>query len=91
MAILPFPCYFFKGMTNTELKRQYGSNHFNTLIRYESNAQRLMRCLYLYAKALHEAGYPLEASQVCSLAIQHGSEIKAQHRLFDQIQKERAT
>ena len=61
------------GVSNTELKEQYGPANLEILSYYDQNYTRYMRSLYLYAQGIYEE-YPAEAVSILTYCIATGTE-----------------
>lgn len=59
----------FSGLTNTELKLQYGAANIDALTEYDHNFTLLCRLIYNLSKALVEAGFDKEAVSLLEYAI----------------------
>ncbi len=59
----------FSGLTNTELKLQYGAANIDALTEYDHNFTLLCRLIYNLSKALVESGFDKEALFLLEYAI----------------------
>ena len=58
------PIVNFTGLTNTELKLQYGAPNITLLTTYDQNYTLLVRTLQQWAQALYDGGFSKEACQL---------------------------
>lgn len=73
------------GITNTELKLEYGAPNITLLSEYDENYTSLVRTLNLYASRLYELGFVNEASQVLEYAVQIHTDVSETYRLLAKI------
>ena len=76
------------GITNTDLKLQYGAANITTLMSYDQNFIFLVGALYKWAVRLHELGLKEEAKTVLEFGISCGTDVKGHYVLLAQIYKE---
>ncbi len=69
------------GVSNTELKEQYGPANLEILSYYDQNYTRYMRSLYLYAQCIYEE-YPAEAVSILTYCIETGTDISGIYELL---------
>ncbi len=69
------------GVSNTELKEQYGPANLEILSYYDQNYTRYMRSLYLYAQGIYEE-YPSEAVSILTYCIETGTDISGIYELL---------
>jgi hypothetical protein len=69
------------GMTNTQLKLNYGAANFPALSEYDQNYSDLITLLQEYAALLSKGGYPDQALTVAEYAVSIGSDIPDTYRL----------
>ena len=69
------------GVSNTELKEQYGPANLEILSYYDQNYTRYMRSLYLYAQGIYEE-YPAEAVSILTYCIETGTDISGIYELL---------
>ncbi|MBP3579223.1 MAG: hypothetical protein J6K15_14020 [Lachnospiraceae bacterium] len=79
----------FTGMSNTDLKLQYGAPNINLLMEYDKNYLELVRSLYRYGKLLYEQGLADEAATVLNYALSIKTDISANYTLLATIYKEK--
>ena len=65
----------FQGLSNTELKLQYGTANLDELSSYESNFIRLQQVVLEYAKELCTADRRADASHILEFMLQNGGDI----------------
>lgn len=76
------------GISNTDLKLQYGPANLPVLSDYDQNYTTLARTLVKYADCLIKRGYEAEAVPVLEFAIETGSDISATYTMLaDYYQK----
>lgn len=63
------------GISNTDLKLQYGVANLNILTEYDSNYTDLCRTLNTLGNRLYEIGYLNEAKQVLEFAVNTGTDV----------------
>lgn len=73
------------GISNTDLKLQYGVSNLGALSRYDQNFILLIRTLNQWGQRLYELSHLKEAETVLHFAISIGSDIKATYELLTQI------
>lgn len=76
------------GISNTDLKLQYGVANLGSLTQYDQNFILLVRTLNQWGHRLYELSHPEEAKTVLQLAVSIGSDIKATYELLLQIYQE---
>lgn len=79
----------FTGITNTELKLQYGAPNIELLMAFDKNYLELVRTLYRYAKLLYEQGYKEEATAILEYGISIKTDVSANYTLLASIYKEK--
>lgn len=77
----------FTGLTNTELKLQYGAPNLNLLMEFDKNYLELVRTLYRYGKQLHELGLVEEAKTVLEYGLSIKTDVSANYTLLAEIYK----
>lgn len=85
------PIVNFTGLTNTELKLQYGAPNITLLTTYDQNYTLLVRTLQQWAQALYDDGFSKEACQLLEFAISTGTDVSATYRLLCRIYQENGT
>ncbi|MEY8516799.1 hypothetical protein AALC25_07680 [Lachnospiraceae bacterium 29-84] len=73
------------GISNTDLKMQYGAANLTALTQYDQNFTRLVRTLNAWGHRLHELSHTQEAITVLAFAISIGSDIKATYQLLAEL------
>ena len=79
----------FTGITNTELKLQYGAPNIELLMAFDKNYLELVRSLYRYAKLLYDQGYKEEATAILEYGISIKTDVSANYTLLASIYKEK--
>ena len=79
----------FTGITNTELKLQYGAPNIELLMAFDKNYLELVRSLYRYAKLLYDQGYKEEAAAILEYGISIKTDVSANYTLLASIYKEK--
>ena len=79
----------FTGITNTELKLQYGAPNIELLMAFDKNYLELVRTLYRYAKLLYDKGYKEEATSILEYGISIKTDVSANYTLLASIYKEK--
>lgn len=69
------------GVTNTELKEQYGPANLDALSAYDYNYGQYMRNLYLFAQDIYDE-YPEEAVRILTYCVETGTDISAIYQLL---------
>lgn len=69
------------GVTNTELKENYGPANLDVLATYDQNYSMYTRNLFLYAQTIYE-DYPSEAIRMLEYCIQEGTDISGIYELL---------
>ncbi len=82
------PIVNFTGITNTELKLQYGAPNIDLLSRYDASYTLLARTLDSWGKRLYENGYVKEARSVLEFALSTGTDIKTTYTLLAKIYRD---
>lgn len=75
----------FTGISNTDLKLEYGAANLNLLSEYDQNFTELITTLQTWAKALYDAGCMTEAAAVLEFAVGIHSDISASYYLLAKI------
>ena len=71
----------FSGMTNTDLKLEYGAANFPMLSEWDSNYIKLVQLMQKYITVLQKEGYEERAEQIIEFARQVAPEVKTFQRL----------
>ena len=79
----------FTGMSNTDLKLQYGAPNINILMEYDKNYLELVRSLYRYGKLLYDKQLTDEALSILKYALSIKTDISANYTLLATIYKEK--
>lgn len=75
------------GISNTQLKLQYGAPNLPLLMQYDQNFTLLVRTLNQWGHRLFELSFEKEAEIVLSFAVSAGTDIKATYELLLQLYK----
>lgn len=73
------------GITNTELKLQYGAANINLLMEYDSNYTLLVSLLQKWGDRLYLKGYYTEAASVLEYAVNNHTDVKSTYILLAKI------
>ncbi len=79
----------FTGISNTDLKLQYGAANINILMEYDKNYLELVRSLYRYGKLLYDCGNKDEAAAILEYALSINTDVSANYTLLATIYKEK--
>jgi len=79
----------FTGVSNTDLKLQYGAPNINILMEYDKNYLELVRSLYRYGKLLYDKQLTDEAVSILEYALSIKTDISANYTLLATIYKEK--
>lgn len=79
------PIANFTGLTNTDLKLEYGAPNITHLSKCDSDFTILARTLQDWAKRLHELGHDDEAISILEFAIKNRSDVSASYYLAAMI------
>ena len=79
----------FTGLSNTDLKLQYGAPNINLLMEYDKNYLELVRSLYRYGKLLYDLNRKDEAASILEYALSIKTDISANYTLLATIYKEK--
>lgn len=72
----------FTGISNTELKLQYGAPNLELLTGYDDNFTALARLLFRWGTKLSELSFQREAIQVLEYGVRIGSDIRGHYLLL---------
>lgn len=72
----------FTGISNTELKLQYGAPNLELLTEYDDNFTTLARLLFRWGTKLNELAFQREAIQVLEYGVHIGSDIRGHYLLL---------
>ena len=76
-----------KGITNTDLKLEYGTANITELSLYDQNYTALVRALQNWGKALYDAGRYEDSAKVLEFAVKTRSDITATYKLLIDMYK----
>lgn len=79
----------FTGLSNTDLKLEYGTANITVLSQYDQNYTLFVRTLQTWAKRLHELGHHNEALTVLEYAVATRTDISATYYLAASIYHEK--
>ena len=79
----------FTGLSNTDLKLQYGAANINLLMEYDKNYLELVRSLYRYGKLLYDSDKKDDAMVILEYALSIKTDISANYTLLATIYKEK--
>lgn len=79
----------FTGISNTDLKLQYGAPNIDLLMEYDKNYLELVRSLYRYGKLLYELNLKEEAAAILEYALSIKTDVSANYTLLATIYKEK--
>lgn len=85
------PIVNFTGITNTDLKLQYGAPNIDLLTKYDQNYTTLVRTLQQWAAYLYDKGYSAEARTILEFAVSTRSDVSGSYKLLCTIYKEENT
>ena len=85
------PIVNFTGITNTDLKLQYGAPNIDLLTRYDQNYTTLVRTMQQWASYLYDKGYSKEAKSILEFAISTRSDVSGSYKLLCKIYQEENT
>ncbi len=72
----------FTGISNTELKLQYGAPNLELLTEYDENFTALAQLLFRWGSKLNELAFQQEAIQVLEYGVRIGSDIRGHYLLL---------
>lgn len=79
------PIVNFTGISNTDLKLQYGAPNIDLLSRYDQSYTTMVCTLQKWAVLLHEEGYTEEACRILEFSVSTDSDITAAYRLLASV------
>ena len=79
------PIVNLTGISNTELKLEYGAPNIEILSLYDQRYTILARTLQAWANALYEKGFELQAQTILEFAAQTRTDISATYNLLSSI------
>ncbi|WP_026661306.1 hypothetical protein [Butyrivibrio sp. AC2005] len=77
----------FTGITNTDLKLEYGAPNITLLTTYDQNYTTLVTMLQKWAKELSDAGFYEEAVSILEFSISTKSDVTASYKLLCDLYK----
>ncbi|WP_156036144.1 hypothetical protein [Butyrivibrio sp. AE3004] len=77
----------FTGITNTDLKLEYGAPNITLLTTYDQNYTTLVTVLHKWAKELYDAKFYHEATEVLEFSISTKSDVTASYKLICDMYK----
>ncbi len=77
----------FTGITNTDLKLEYGAPNITLLTNYDQNYTTLVTMLQKWAGELSEAGFYKEAASILEFSISTRSDVTASYKLLCDLYK----
>lgn len=82
------PIVNLTGISNTDLKLQYGAPNINLLTAYDQRYTTLVRTLQTFGKALYDKGYTSQAKTVLEFAVSTHTDVSSTYKLLAAIYKE---
>jgi len=82
------PIVNLTGISNTDLKLQYGAPNIELLSQYDQRYTVLARTLQSWANALYEKGYANEARQILEFAMKTRTDVSTSYKLLSAIYQE---
>lgn len=79
----------FTGISNTDLKLEYGAPNLTALTSYDQNYTMLARTLNKWGTILIEEGYPDDAQTVLEFAISTNTDVSSTYKQLAQIYQEK--
>lgn len=79
------PIVNFTGISNTDLKLQYGAPNIDLLMRYDQNYTTLACTLQKWAEKLYHAGHIAEARRILEFAVSTGTDVSGCYRLLASV------
>lgn len=79
------PIVNLTGITNTDLKLEYGAANINVLTQYDQNYTLLAGALQKWAELLYGAGYVDEARQILEFAVETHTDVSRCYDLLSDI------
>lgn len=73
------------GLSNTDLKLQYGAPNLPVLIDYDQNYTILARTLQKWASLLYQSGYTEEAKTILEFAVSTKTDVSASYAILSDI------
>ena len=91
LTLKDLPIVNFTGLTNTDLKLQYGAPNINLVTSYDQNYTLLARTLQQWAQILYDNDYPAQACKILEFAVSTNTDVSATYRLLCKIYQEQGT
>lgn len=85
------PIVNLTGISNTDLKLQYGAPNIDILTKYDQNYTMLARTLQQWASFLYEKGNAAQSREILEFAVSTGTDVSGTYKLLCQIYKEENT
>lgn len=79
----------FNGISNTDLKLEYGTANITVLTEYDQNYILLARTLQTLAENLYNAGFVNETVSILEFAVSTGTDVSGSYKLLADIYVER--
>ena len=79
------PIVNFTGISNTDLKLQYGAPNIDLLMTYDQNYTVLARVLQKWAEKLYEAGHITETRQILEFAVSTDTDVSSAYKILASI------
>lgn len=79
------PIVNLTGISNTDLKLQYGAPNIDLLMKYDQNYTTLACILQKWAKKLYDAGHISEARQILEFAVSTDTDVSHTYKLLASI------
>ncbi len=79
------PIVNFTGLSNTDLKLEYGAPNIDLLMCYDQSYTTLARTLQQWAKLLYDAGHIQEAEQILEFSMSTNTDVSGSYRLLADI------
>ena len=85
------PIVNFTGISNTDLKLQYGAPNIELLSRYDQSYTLLARTLQAWSATLYEKNYLSQARDILNFAMETRTDISASYKLLATIYQKEGT
>lgn len=83
------PVVNLTGISNTDLKLQYGAPNIDLLSQYDQRYTLLARTLQTWAETLYEEGHPDDAATVLEFAVKTRTDVSASYKLLASIYQDK--
>lgn len=83
------PVVNLTGITNTDLKLQYGAPNIELLSQYDQRYTLLARTLQTWAETLYEEGQPDDAATVLEFAVKTRTDVSGSYKLLASIYQDK--